>query len=341
MALKQCKECGEQVSTKAMSCPHCGAVLKRKTGCFTWLVAIFFILFMFGTFASKYSYKTPESANKSALKNIMDNYDKSNLTTDVNPIDKIKPEEVYLANLLDQYRNNEVRADELYKDKIIQTTGIVEMVNKDIINDIYVILRTERGLEIPMVQCYFDKQLVSQVSQINMGDSITIKGHLRGLMVNVLVDKCSIVQPSSDNYDHGKYQSKKSKYNSTSDKLNSNLMKPSPFFKTVKLIEVPNSDNLVKIILEYDKISREYAKDIKVAKFDVNNDGKDDILYTYGGGSCGYGLSILINKGNGKYEKSKCEIGCTGLTIDFSNKTFKGLRIPYFMGEKQVYTCMD
>jgi dipeptidyl aminopeptidase/acylaminoacyl peptidase len=50
-----------------------------------------------------------------------------------------------------------------------------------------------------MVQCYFDKQLISQVSQLNKGDSITVKGHLRGLFVNVLVDKCSLVLPTSDN----------------------------------------------------------------------------------------------------------------------------------------------
>jgi len=31
MALKKCKECGNEVSTKAESCPKCGAVLKKKT----------------------------------------------------------------------------------------------------------------------------------------------------------------------------------------------------------------------------------------------------------------------------------------------------------------------
>lgn len=193
MALKQCNECGQEVSTKAMSCPHCGSVLKRKTGCFTWIVAILFILFLLGSFASKYSYKTFDSINKSELKNMVDNYSRDNSTSTTNPIDNVIPEVVSLAVLLGQYRDNEVRADELYKDKIIQTTGLVEMVKKDIINDTFVILRTGGDFEIPMVQCYFEKQLASQVSQLNKGDNITIKGHLRGLFVNVLVDKCSIV----------------------------------------------------------------------------------------------------------------------------------------------------
>ncbi len=54
MAIKECKECSQQVSTKATSCPHCGATLKRETGYLTWVVAIIFIFFMTGLFSSLY-----------------------------------------------------------------------------------------------------------------------------------------------------------------------------------------------------------------------------------------------------------------------------------------------
>jgi hypothetical protein len=33
MALKKCKECGNDVRTKATAGPKCGAVLIKKTGC--------------------------------------------------------------------------------------------------------------------------------------------------------------------------------------------------------------------------------------------------------------------------------------------------------------------
>ena len=42
MALVKCKECGEQVSTKAKTCPKCGAAAPKKTSAFTWIVALFF-----------------------------------------------------------------------------------------------------------------------------------------------------------------------------------------------------------------------------------------------------------------------------------------------------------
>jgi hypothetical protein len=40
MALKNCKECGHQISSKAKTCPNCGAKI-RRTSLFTWLVFAF------------------------------------------------------------------------------------------------------------------------------------------------------------------------------------------------------------------------------------------------------------------------------------------------------------
>ncbi|MCY1292229.1 hypothetical protein D9M69_355740 [compost metagenome] len=44
MALVKCKECGNQVSTKANSCPACGAKIKKRVGVIGWLFVIFFVL---------------------------------------------------------------------------------------------------------------------------------------------------------------------------------------------------------------------------------------------------------------------------------------------------------
>jgi len=38
MSLACCKECGERISKKAVSCPKCGAVTPKRTSLFTWLV---------------------------------------------------------------------------------------------------------------------------------------------------------------------------------------------------------------------------------------------------------------------------------------------------------------
>ena len=47
MALKKCKECGNEVSTEAESCPKCGAVLKKKIGCLGFAGVVILIFFIF------------------------------------------------------------------------------------------------------------------------------------------------------------------------------------------------------------------------------------------------------------------------------------------------------
>ena len=49
MALTKCRECNEQISKKAASCPRCGSPAKKKTSMFTWFV-LFFIIFMVYTY---------------------------------------------------------------------------------------------------------------------------------------------------------------------------------------------------------------------------------------------------------------------------------------------------
>jgi len=52
MALKKCGECGNDVSTKAASCPKCGAVLKKKTGCLGYIGAALLIFIVLGVIGS-------------------------------------------------------------------------------------------------------------------------------------------------------------------------------------------------------------------------------------------------------------------------------------------------
>lgn len=47
MALVKCKECGEKVSTKAKTCPNCGAKAPKKTSLFTWIVLIFIVFVIY------------------------------------------------------------------------------------------------------------------------------------------------------------------------------------------------------------------------------------------------------------------------------------------------------
>ncbi len=44
MALIKCSECKKEISTKADKCPHCGAPVKKKSGCGTLLIVLFGVI---------------------------------------------------------------------------------------------------------------------------------------------------------------------------------------------------------------------------------------------------------------------------------------------------------
>jgi hypothetical protein len=47
MALIKCKECGNEVSSKAEKCPHCGVTVKEKTSGCAWLFLILIIFMLY------------------------------------------------------------------------------------------------------------------------------------------------------------------------------------------------------------------------------------------------------------------------------------------------------
>lgn len=99
---------------------------------------------------------------------------------------------VDLKTLLKDYKDNEVRADGLYKDKRVQLTGKVGDIKKDMLNKIYVTLGTGAQFEMPVVQCFFDDEHTAKASALSKGQSLTVKGRVSGLMMNVLVKDCEL-----------------------------------------------------------------------------------------------------------------------------------------------------
>ena len=63
MALKKCKECGNEVSTKAASCPKCGAILRKKIGCLGYIGVAFLIFILLGVFGMLMNDETSETSS--------------------------------------------------------------------------------------------------------------------------------------------------------------------------------------------------------------------------------------------------------------------------------------
>lgn len=62
------------------------------------------------------------------------------------------------------------------------------------LGSIYVTLGTGAAFESPTVQCFFEKEHEQVVAALSKGNKVTVNGRVSGLMMNVLVKKCALVQ---------------------------------------------------------------------------------------------------------------------------------------------------
>lgn len=100
---------------------------------------------------------------------------------------------VPLKTLLSEYKDNELRSDGKWKGKVVQVTGSVTSIKKDIVGSPYVTLGTGAPFEIPSVQCMLDDSSSGRASSLSKGRTVTVKGRVTGLMMNVLLSDCHIM----------------------------------------------------------------------------------------------------------------------------------------------------
>lgn len=86
---------------------------------------------------------------------------------------------VTVAQLIADYESNEIKADSIYKDKLVLVTGIVDRVSKDTLGNVYVSLGDGEDFSLNSIQCYFLNE--DMVSELKKGDSIQIAGKCIGI----------------------------------------------------------------------------------------------------------------------------------------------------------------
>jgi len=104
-------------------------------------------------------------------------------------IEERKNQTITAADLTQNYIDNEVRADGNFKGKKFYVEGTVSDIKKDIMDDIYVTLEGSEMFR--EVQCYFDDKATA--SQLEKGMRVTFYGKCDGLMMNVLMKNCKLV----------------------------------------------------------------------------------------------------------------------------------------------------
>jgi len=115
MSLTKCKECGNQVSTKADKCPNCGAPIKKKTevGCFASIVIIIIVLIFIGKISNFFDERSKEEKRQGKAK-IEDVFEKDRKEKKrIAAAQKEKQQEKFLETIEDHYQKVAI----LYKAK--------------------------------------------------------------------------------------------------------------------------------------------------------------------------------------------------------------------------------
>jgi len=170
--MKKCQHCKGDVPNEAKKCQHCAGHLQswpRRHWILTCLL-VFILLPAFINTVKNYKPSTPVN------------------------LDQVKEEEVIklsASELYNAYKRNEIDADARYKDKILEISGVIANIGKDITDEPYVTFKTGE-LFSSDVQCMLADSEVSKASQLQKGQNITLRGKLSGKLMNIFLRNCII-----------------------------------------------------------------------------------------------------------------------------------------------------
>ncbi|MFH1020897.1 MAG: hypothetical protein V1782_09870 [Pseudomonadota bacterium] len=172
MALVKCKECDEEISSKATKCPKCGIEIK-KTSTFTWIVCAILLFWFIGKIGS---------------------FGNSVTGTGTNTIDHKSLAEITATDLVRAYEANTVSADQEYKDKYFKVTGEIVSINTDFKGDPYLVMKGTRN-EFSNPQFKFSKEHSSEIAALFKGLTATLVCKGAGdIAKSPMSDSCVVVK---------------------------------------------------------------------------------------------------------------------------------------------------
>lgn len=103
--------------------------------------------------------------------------------------------EITGIDLINAYKENEIKADNTYKGKKVKITGEIESIGIDILDNAYITISDGETYSVNSVQCYFTNSAEkNKVAEMQEGNKITLIGTVGDFSVfNLSVNNCKIV----------------------------------------------------------------------------------------------------------------------------------------------------
>lgn len=171
--LTVCKDCSKEVSKSAKVCPHCGK--KLKMGLWMKLVIGFVGLILIGAILGGGSDKKGTASTGQAAQ-----------AASATEAPKTAPSQqvivVSATQMAKDYESNEIAADEKYKGKMIQITGVVDGIEKDLFDNPF--LSMDTGWSGYFFHCSFED--ATQLKKLKKGQKVTVVGEGDRLSLNFI-----------------------------------------------------------------------------------------------------------------------------------------------------------
>lgn len=145
-------------------------------------ILIFFIVGSIGN-AIGDSKKTSSNSNSTANTNTAQENKKE---VPKEAVIKVTARELYA-----KYEANEIKADEQYKSKLLEVSGVVESIGNDILENPYISLKGNDVIGV--VQCMLADSEKSKASELSKGQSVVMEGRNSGkTIMNIILRDCII-----------------------------------------------------------------------------------------------------------------------------------------------------
>ena len=190
----KCKVCGKEIS-KGAKCPNCG----KDSRCFVsrhkvlTVIGGLVIIGALGSITggnsnnkisdSKQTSVSIENSDSKQTSVSNENSDskQTSVSNENSNKKQMEPElNISATELINAYKENEIKADKMYKGKIVEVNGIVDAIDSGI--DDKAIVRLSDGDEFSFdnVQCCIDDENQDKACELKKGENVTIIGKADG-----------------------------------------------------------------------------------------------------------------------------------------------------------------
>ena len=191
----KCKVCGKEIS-KGAKCPNCG----KDSRCFVSrhkVLTVICGLVIIGALGSVTGGNSNNkiSDSKQTSVSVENSDDKQTSVSNENSNKKqMEPElSISATELINAYKENEVKADKMYKGKIVEVNGIVDGIDSDMDDKAVVRLSDGDEFSIYTVSCRIDDENQDKACELEKGQNVTIVGEADGEVIGMpFIKDCKI-----------------------------------------------------------------------------------------------------------------------------------------------------